>query len=110
MANGTSSLSDIVQRLATLLGQEKDGATESVRDLLEKAHKLAAYQSAAPTDDLQAMIGQQLHEVATELLDILLGWTSLGGRVELGIAGTPVVPIAPEVVNTLTSPLALQVP
>lgn len=110
MANGTSSLSDIEQRLAALLGQEKDGATESVRDLLEKAHKLAAYQSAAPTDDLQAMIGQQLDEVATELLDILLGWTSLGGRVELGIAGTPVVPIAPEVVNTLPSPLALQVP
>ena len=65
MADGNSSLKDIEQRLAALLGHERDGATENVRDLLEKAHKLAAYQSAAPTEDLQAMIGQQLDEVAT---------------------------------------------
>jgi len=99
--NRTSSLTEIEQRIQDLLGAERDGATETVEELLIRAHRLAAWQSAAP-DELQPSITEQMDAVANELLDILLGWTSLGGRVELGVTGTPLVAPEPEVVSTVT--------
>jgi hypothetical protein len=107
MADGRPTLEDIEQRIQALLGQEREGATETVSDLLTRGHKLAAYQTAAPTDELQAMINQQLDEVANELLDILLGWTSLGGQVELGVAGAPLNTITPKVVSALPPTVSL---
>lgn len=103
MADQPSPLQDIERRLQALLEEERGGATENLQELLETAHKLVGYQSAAPTDELQELIGQQLDETANEIMEILLGWTSLGGGIELGVAKAPLMGAAPRVVNTLGS-------
>ncbi len=102
MSHRTSPLTEIEQRIQDLLGAERDGATTTVQELLIRAHRLAAWQNSAP-DELQASITEQMDAVANELLDILLGWTSLGGRVELGVANTPLGTPEPKVVSSLPS-------